>query len=947
MKFNVLFFIIISTQAFATDFSADLKQLDIHLKKGEYKDVLKLASSVAQKAQKEKNWSAQGRALVYCAQASYSMRHPKEMQTFLENAIAIFKAHNDYTGLAKSYYVYSFYYLNSNNVEEMYRLLEIASRYADKTTDNEVHIRILLALGNANWNLGKFSEAILRSSEAARLAKQNHYDHLLALAHEGLAINYLARADFPQALENYRQSLVIFQKENNPHAIAIVYGNMGATYEEMGDFENAMNLFEKSLELHKKSDYRYGQSVQYDNIAEIHNSLGHYDQAMEFSLKSLELLAEEARWFHIHVLQNVAERFLSINNVQQAEFYAAQAQKELTDQQNTPLLLRNRILMARLELQRNVPIESLRWSTEGISMAERIGDYYQFGMCEGLKAQALVRLKQPAEAAGAYLRAIALHEQIYSYEFVSNWYAELAELQAQSGDDKAAISNFENSLSAVAAASDLFTMNRFRVDIFRASSRVYRSYASYLAEHQMYDDAWHILEEGRARDLRLRITQATGIKSLNREQTDLLGQIHKLQDQLSEGDLKSEALPVLYARLQKSGSEYKKLRNPLPSEKNSTTKIFGKPNTLYVEYAVHENSLLVFSSNNGKTQFRRVESTEKVQELTGKYLAALSSSSNTIDRAQGKELYRILLQPEIKNHKEIDLIIIPDGFLYRLPFAALINDEDEFLIEHHCITYAPSMNSLMELQRPGHISSDRILSIANSNFKAIDGLSLPPLPLAPKEAAKVAEHGKNSEILVDESEQRIKAIDFSKFGIVHFATHSLIDETQPQHSSIVLKPTNGEDGFFRATEIYAMRIPSNMVMLSSCRSGSGTAVPGEGLLGLSHAFFSAGARSLVMTYWNVSDQTAQEFSERFYSNLHNHTIADAIRETQVNMIRSKDWNHPVNWAAFFVEGDSGQKIQIKRPWNQTLLPILLLIIVSTFIVAIYFRLNRKKFRTAP
>src|SRR6185503_4058162 len=111
-------------------------------------------------------------------------------------------------------------------------------------------------------------------------------------------------------------------------------------------------------------------------------------------------------------------------------------------------------------------------------------------------------------------------------------------------------------------------------------------------------------------------------------------------------------------------------------------------------------------------------------------------------------------------------------------------------------------------------------------------------------------------------------------------------------------------------------------------SGSGKAVPGEGLLGLSHAFFSAGARSLVMTYWNVSDKTAQKFSESFYGNLHNRTIAEALRETQLKMIRSRDWNHPADWAAFFVEGDSGQKLQLKRPWNQTLLPILLLILVS-------------------
>ncbi len=791
----------------------------------------------------------------------------------------------------------------------------------------------------------RFSEAIKRLNEASQLAQQNNEPHLLALAHENLAMNYSARADFPQALENYRKAFAIFEKEKNPHAMAYVYGNMGVTYERMGDIENAMTLYEKSLEIHKKGDYRFGQSIQIDNIAEAHSRLGHHEQAIEFSLKALELVGEEGPWVRIQFLQNLADRYLSMNNVEQAAFYATRAKRELTDQENTRLLLRNNILMARLELRRKAPTESLRWLNEARFLAKDMGNYYDLGICEGLKAQAHEQLKQPVEAASAYTTAISLHEKIYSYELVHNWYVGLAELHAKNGDHDAAVSNFEKSLSAIAAASDLIAMDRFRVDLFRENSRIYRSYASYLAQHGKHEEALRVLEEGRARDLRLRIAQARGMKDTSRKQTDLLGQIHRLQNQLSEGDLQPAAMATINSRLQKSGAEYERLRTSMPGSRHNQTGP-GDPDTLYLEYALHENSLLVFSYHNGKTQFRAVKDAGKIGNMAARYLAGLSNRTKQPDRSLGNELFRNLLEPELKNRQGVNLIIVPDGFIHHLPFAALVDSKDRFLAEDYSITYAPSISLLSGIQRDGHSSSDRVLSVANTDFSGIKGIELPSLPLAPKEATDVAKYGDYSQVVIDETERKVRNTDFSAYGIVHFATHTLIDEDRPERSSIVFKPGDGDDGLFRATDIYKLRIPSNMVMLSSCRSGSGKAVPGEGLLGLSHAFFAAGVRSLVMTYWNVSDKTAHEFSGRFYGNLHGLAIAEALRKTQVEMIRSNKWNHPVHWAAFFVAGDSGQKLHIKRPWQKTLTTIIFLVIILSLVVIFRFRHESKGFKTA-
>jgi CHAT domain-containing protein len=935
----VFLFIIFAIPAFATDFTKDLQQIDDQLKKGEYNKVLQLSGAVIQRAETENNWNAKGRSLIYSAQASHSLGHSKEMKNFIEKAIDVFKAHNDPAGLGRSYYVYSFYYLKNNDAEEMYRLLEIGSRFAEQSTDSELHIRILTGLGVASWNLGRFTESIKHLDEAAKLAKQNNQPHLLALAYENAAVSYSARADFQQALDYYRKALAIFESEKNPHALAYVYGNMGVTYERMGDIENAMTLYEKSLEIHKKGDYRFGQGLQTENIAEAHHKLGHHDQAIEYSLKALALVRNEGQWIRVQFLENLADRYLSINNLQQAEFYADQANKELTDKANTRLLLHNYILMARLELQRKAPTESLRWLDKAILLVKDMGDFYDLGICEGLKAEAFEQLNQVPEASTAYQEAISLHEKIHSYEFVHNWYAALAQLNIKNGDNTAAISNFEKSLAAINSATDFIAMDRFRVDLFGESSRIYRSYASYLAQHGKSKEALIILEEGRARDLRLRIAQAQGVKNMSAEQTDLLGQIHQLQKQLSEAEIQPASTSVLYTKLQKSATAYEQLRNSdAAARRNQLAQ--SDDNTLFVEYALQDNSLLVFSYRNGNTQFRVLNDAVKIGSMVEKYLTFVSVRSKPLDRSLGQQLYKTLLEPELQNKNNVNLIIIPDGYLFRLPFSTLINSKDHFLIEDYSITYAPSINLFSRLQNESHSSSKQILSLANSNFNEIKGPKLPPLPLASEEARYVSKYGEDSQVVVDETEKKLKETDLSKYGVVHFATHTLIDEDRPERSSIIFRPGDGEDGFFRATEVYKLRIPANMIVLSSCRSGSGKAVPGEGLLGLSHAFFSAGARSLVMTYWNVSDKTAHEFSGHFYSNLHGKNIAEALRQTQIQMIR----NHPADWAAFFVEGDSTQKLQLKRPRTKTVLPILLIIIISTLLVVIYFRRERKHHR---
>ena len=115
-----------------------------------------------------------------------------------------------------------------------------------------------------------------------------------------------------------------------------------------------------------------------------------------------------------------------------------------------------------------------------------------------------------------------------------------------------------------------------------------------------------------------------------------------------------------------------------------------------------------------------------------------------------------------------------------------------------------------------------------------------------------------------------------------------------------------EDGFLRMYEIYKMKLQAEMVVLSGCRIGLGKEIKGEGLIGLTRGFLSAGAARVVVSLWDVDDQGTAELMARFYKcllgNLRNAPAA-ALRAAQISMLRDKRWHAPYYWAAFLLEGE--------------------------------------------
>ena len=151
--------------------------------------------------------------------------------------------------------------------------------------------------------------------------------------------------------------------------------------------------------------------------------------------------------------------------------------------------------------------------------------------------------------------------------------------------------------------------------------------------------------------------------------------------------------------------------------------------------------------------------------------------------------------------------------------------------------------------------------------------------------------------------------DLGQYRIVHFATHGLLNNEHPELSGLVLSLVNNrgqpQDGFLELEDIYNLRLPVDLVVLSACDTALGQEMNGEGLVGLTRGFMYAGATRVVASLWSVNDAATSELMARFYKEMQQGQMkpAAALRAAQIQMWKQKIWTSPYYWAAFQIQGD--------------------------------------------
>jgi CHAT domain-containing protein len=368
-----------------------------------------------------------------------------------------------------------------------------------------------------------------------------------------------------------------------------------------------------------------------------------------------------------------------------------------------------------------------------------------------------------------------------------------------------------------------------------------------------------------------------------------------------------------------------------------------KPDEVLLEYVLDDpNSFCISTSRQGA--FVRVLPTgrKEIEQLAQVYLDEIRAQGSKTDTS--KQLYEILIKPIPETFRTVRFLIAPDGVLNLLPFEALRDDQGQYLLKSHTISYVPSGTILDTLRRRRiqERAPKPLLALGDVAYQNqggagrrlpppisvrgriergiadLSGIGLHDLPQTREEVLEIGKIvGADAVLLLgkDATETAFKKEPLNQFRILHLAVHGIADTQYPERSALVLgvDPKSDDDGLLQVREIIRLRLNAELTTLSACDSGVGKLQGEEGVSNLVEAFLVAGSKSVVASLWNVDDTSTRALMEDFYQRLaQGESISSALRNAKLDFLSTfGDQERPYYWAAFISVGETFAPIQVK------------------------------------
>lgn len=351
---------------------------------------------------------------------------------------------------------------------------------------------------------------------------------------------------------------------------------------------------------------------------------------------------------------------------------------------------------------------------------------------------------------------------------------------------------------------------------------------------------------------------------------------------------------------------------------------------------------------------------DSVDGLARRALGLLESGESP-PSAVLRALHATLLAPVIAHlpagtHR---LLIVPEGPVHRVPFAALEDGKGAPIAAQYAIAMIPSATILTELQqRPRRTDAVRALVLADPahDFMAADASAAAnqlraafmsagaagPLPGARREARRVARFAPVRDVRLGRhaTAAALRQPSVTSYRVIHIASHSVIDDASPLRSAIALAPAGDDHGFVTAADLATTRFDADLVVLSACRTARGRLLDGEGEQGLAAALLASGARAVVVSHWNVRDDATARLMEDLYAAIASGLpVVDALAVAQRRSIARAE--SPAVWASFAVVGDPLAAPPLEEPRR---FPLALLL-AATAVVGSLLLARRARRRT--
>ena len=792
-------------------------------------------------------------------------------------------------------------------------MFETALELARSTGNRWLIANAIAAIGGTFSYTGQIERSVEGWTEALSIATDAGSREQQAGFSNGLAIAYSKLGDWEKAIEHGERALFLWRAMGARSGEVLGLTNMGNYYMRLGDNTRALALLEEALSLGQATGETWLEFLPLHRMASLLGRLGRHDRAIELARRTLAVSRQRGWWSYEE--RSLATLGRSLHEVGETEDALRHLSEALRIQQEFHLTydeVDTRAAMAGIERDRGDLRAALAQAEAAVTLLEEL----RSGTTNPDLRASFVAAEQ--DTYGTYIDVLMrLHEQ-----------------DGAAGHDGAALRTSERARARVL----LEALIEARADIRQGVQR-------------------ELLDRERGLQADMNKASARLSSALARE-----GAVEELAGARQALAATSGEYRLVQSRIRQESPRYAALTQPEPATVEQIRREVLDEDTVLLEFYLGEKRSFLWALTRSSLVSQPLPGRASIESaarnvhalMTERQRARGPRAVGEADRqleTEAKALSRVLLggiaARLATDWKGKRLLIVTSGALAYLPFGALpspVEAATRPLLGDHEIVFAPSASVLVAQRQelpPRPPTGTRVAVLADPVFDAADprvrtrpgapaNRSAPAIGLT--RAAESLGRGGFTRLPFSRGEAEaiarlvppstlLKATDFAASRtlvaegalgdrrVVHFATHGLLDSEHPDLSGLVLSLVDEkgmpQDGFLRMHEIYNLRLPVDLVVLSACQTALGREIRGEGLVGLTRGFMYAGARRVVASLWQVDDESTAELMQRFYRAMlkDGRRPADALRIAQLEMSRSRRWSAPFYWAGFVLQGE--------------------------------------------
>jgi CHAT domain-containing protein/tetratricopeptide (TPR) repeat protein len=870
------------------------------------------------------------RYIADCAESYFSSNTNKSLELGLEG-IEVSKKQNDLEWEGWFLRIVGVSYWIQNNYEKAEEFFKKGLKIAETIADKTIKEFNSAGLGITYDNQANYQKALQYYYLTLRLSQENNNLGREPAWLSNIANVYQKLGDYDLAIDFLQDAI---QKSYDKTLNLYLLGCIASVYKDKKDFSNALDYYSRAISIEDprmQSEWLIDMGVIYQTLGQYEQAILSFKEAIKVN-KSYGSLRNEA-----NALNKIGHLYNELNQISESNNYLKQALKIGESIVEPPIIWDSFLGMAK-NLEKNDQMEDAI-------------HYYDLA----IEQVQLVR------------------SQLFSDAHKTDFFAQYMDV-------------YERCIDLLIKKDKKFPNAGFKKKAFNyAQGRTARALLDIVSLDKKYASKRidkDVLEKKQNIEKRLQSIQSA------------------ISKEVTEKDQNQDVLDSLYIELEQSRKQHKEMiqeinrdypiyssliGEAIPLTVEETQEKITKNNTL-LQYIVGKEKSFLFAVNKDSMivvtiDVKKEILEQKIRELIQPLHGVTNLSDIKYDLGKAHELYKILIAPveEFLVDGNQHLQIIPDGILFYLPFEALvvnIGDQEEkddlwyssyrvanYLINRYKISYSQSANMLDPKLR-SNVKDEEIvgelIAFGDPNYFGIEeeelqmrsnfGWNFHPLRFSKDEVKSIGKLFKPSKVFINEeaNEENVK-INAENYKILHFSAHGLMDEKQSLYSGIALTQDDDEteDGFLQAYEVYNMDLNAELVTLSACKTGLGTLKNGEGILGLTRAFIYAGARSVLVSLWNVADHSTTNLMKNFYDKWRNNGLSHvaALQQAKLQIMKETteiggqevSYAHPFFWAPFIIVGETDLHFKIKRQYN-----LIYFIIGFGVIMIISFSLTRLK-----